>query len=357
MHESVLDSWNSCSNRSLITNLYPYRFSNKRKDTRSSRVEPWKMIKMKQKSLITYLTLTSLLCASLAYADVVYTAEQSVSPEGDYDCESLSYAIERAETYLDRVKKMLEEYSLTYSEDLLIAPQLEELKATLDTAEQYLADATIALEDGECNQAAKNRTAARNLMDRAKGILNSIIKEHKVQRAEKFIGQFQSRLNSIQDKVDQLALRLGTSNTNRIKSQIGNAFRQVRNLEGTVTSGNVNDVIKGLRRAIGQVDKEVDDIDDEEVATTIKNLNRYHAKISVFNQTQAMLQRKGVNTDVLRTHIQNADSLFNQYKNNVNDDDLGLDVILNNAREAVRDLRKSWINKGNNISGNGNNGN
>ncbi len=312
---------------------------------------------MKQKSLLTYLTLTFLLCASLAYADVVLTAEQSVSSEGDYDCESLSYAIERAETYLDRVKKLFEEYSLTYSEDLLIAPQLEELKTTLDTAEQYLADATIALELGECNQAAKNHTAARNLMGRAKGILNSIIKTHKVQRTEKFMGQFQSRLNSMQDKVDQLALRLGTSNTNRIKTQIGNAFGQVRNLEGTVTSGNVDAVIKGLRRAIGRVDKEVDDIDDEEVAITIKNLNRYQAKISVFNQTQVILQRKGLNTDALRTHIQNAGSLFNQFKNNVNDDDFGIDDMLDNAREVARDLKKSWTNKRNSISGNGNKGN
>jgi len=357
MHESVLDSWNSCSNRSLITNLCPYRFSNKRKDTRSSRVEPWKMIKMKQKSLITYLTLTSLLCASLAYADVVYTAEQSVGSEGDYDCEDLSFAIERAETYLERVKKMLEEYSLMYREDPFIEPKLEELKGTIDTAEQYLADANIALELGECNQTAKNHAAARNLMGHAKRILNSIIKEHKVQRAEKFMGQFQSRLNSIQDKVDQLALRLGTSNNNRIKSQIGNALGQVRNMEGTVTSGNVDDVINGLRRAIGQIDKEVDDIDDEEVATIIKNLNRYHAKISAFNQTQVMLQRKGLNTDALRTHIRNADSLFNQYKKNVNNDDFGIDDMLNNAREAARNLRKSWTNKSNKISGNDNNGN
>ena len=312
---------------------------------------------MKQKSLLTYLTLAFLLCASLAYADVVYTAEQSAALEGDDDCEDLSFAIERAEIYLDRVKKMLEEYSLMYSKDPLIAPKLEELKGILDTAEQYLADATIALEIGECNQAAKNHTAARNLIGRAKGILNSIIKEHKVQRAEKFINQFQRRLNSIQDKVDQLALRLGTSNTMRIKSQIGNAYGQVRNLEGTVISGNVDDVIRGLRRAIGQVDKEVDDIDDEEVATTIKNLNRYHAKISVFNQTQSMLQRKGVNTDALRTYIQNADSLFNQFKNNVNNNDLGIDDMLDNAREAAKDLKKSWTNKGNSISGNGNNGN
>ena len=312
---------------------------------------------MKQKSLLTYLTLAFLLCASLAYADVVYTAEQSATLEGDDNCEDLSFAIERAEIYLDRVKKMLEEYSLLYSEDPLIAPKLEELKGILDTAEQYLADATIALEIGECNQAAKNHTAARNLIGRAKGILNSIIKEHKVQRAEKFMNQFQRRLNSIQDKVDQLALRLGTSNTMRIKSQIENAYGQVRNLEGTVTSGNVDDVIRGLRRAIGQVDKEVDDIDDEEVATTIKNLNRYHAKISVFNQTQSMLQRKGVNTDALRTYIQNADSLFNQVKNNVNNNDLSIDDMLDNAREAAIDLKKSWTNKGNSISGNGNNGN
>ena len=312
---------------------------------------------MKQKSLLTYLTLAFLLYTSLAYADVVYTAEQSAALEGDYDCEDLSFAIERAEIYLDRVKKMLEEYSLMYSEDPLIAPKLDELKGILDTAEQCLADATIDLEIGECNQAAKNHSAARNLIGRAKGILNSIIKEHKVQRAEKFMNQFQRRLNSIQDKVDQLALRLGTSNTMRIKSQIGNAYGQVRNLEGTVTSGNVDDVIRGLRRAIGQVDKEVDDIDDEEVATTIKNLNRYHAKIYVFNQTQSMLQRKGVNTDALRTYIQNADSLFNQFKNNVNNNDLGIDDMLDNAREAAKDLKTSWTNKGNSISGNGNNGN
>ena len=283
-------------------------------------------------------------------------ADDPEDPEDDTDSDDLSFAIERAEIYLERVRAMLEEFVEEYDQttNLDIVKKLQELNETLDLAEEYLANATVALEEGDCNTAAKYHAAARNIMGRVKGILNSVIKEHKVQKTEKFMEQFQRRLNSTLDKINQLQLKLGTSNTDKVKTRIGNAYGQVKRYEGTINTSNVDDVIKGLRKAKGQVDDEVEDLGDEETANKIKNLNRYQAKISVLNCTQAKLQRRGVNTDALRVQIRNAESLYNQLKNNGHDNDLGIEGELDDAKDAAKDLRKTHINKGNSNSNNGN---
>ena len=283
-------------------------------------------------------------------------ADDPEDPEDDIDCDGLSFAIERAEIYLERVRAMLEEFVEEYDQttNLDIVKKLQELNETLDLAEEYLANATVALEEGDCNTAAKYHAAARNIMGRVKGILNSVIKEHKVQKTEKFMEQFQRRLNSTLDKMNQLQLKLGTSNTDKVKTRIGNAYGQVKRYEGTINTSNVDDVIKGLRKAKGQVDDEVEDLGDEETANKIKNLNRYQAKISVLNCTQAKLQRRGVNTDALRVQIRNAESLYNQLKNNGHDNDLGIEGELDDAKDTAKDLRKTQINKGNSNSNNGN---
>jgi len=283
-------------------------------------------------------------------------ADDPEDPEDDTDSDDLSFAIERAEIYLERVRAMLEEFVEEYDQttNLDIVKKLQELNETLDLAEEYLANATVALEEGDCNTAAKYHAAARNIMGRVKGILNSVIKEHKVQKTEKFMEQFQRRLNSTLDKINQLQLKLGTSNTDKVKTRIGNAYGQVKRYEGTINTSNVDDVIKGLRKAKGQVDDEVEDLGDEETANKIKNLNRYQAKISVLNCTQAKLQRRGVNTDALRVQIRNAESLYNQLKNNGHDNDLGIEGELDDAKDTAKDLRKTQINKGNSNSNNGN---
>ena len=276
------------------------------------------------------------------------------------DCEDLSFAIERAEIYLERVRAMLEEFVDEYDQttNLDIYNKLQELNGTLDLAEEYLANATIALEEGDCNAAARYHAAARNLMGRVKGILNSVIKEHKVQKTERFMEQFQRRLNSTQDKISKLGSILGVSNVESANTNLGNAWGLVKKMEGTVNASNVDDVIKGLRKAKGQVDDEVEGLGDEETTNKIKNLNHYQAKISVLNRTQAKLQRRGVNTDALKAQISYAESLYNELKNNGHNDDLGLGDELDNAKDAAKELRKTQTqgnsnnNKGNSISKN-----
>ena len=282
------------------------------------------------------------------YVELPFEVE-AVEPEDpeepdEEDCDDLSYAIERAEIFLVRVRTMLEsfvdEYDQSTNSDLL--SKLEELNGTLDIAEEYLANATIALEEGDCNTAARYHAAARNIMGRVKGLLNSVIKEHKVQKTERFMEQFQRRINSTQDKISQLGARLGTSNTTGVNAKLGSAWGQVKKLQGTVNMSNVDDILKNLKNNSDKVDDDLDDLGDVNASNAIRNMNKYQAKVRVLEKTASRLNRKGLNVTSLNVQLSNAESLMKklgeQLKNGETD---GIDATLSSERDAIKDALKN----------------
>jgi len=421
-------------------------------DPRSSRLEPRKMKKMKQKSLIIFVTFTALMFTNFAFADdIVLTAELSASKfnpgdfvgisgnltgifspvnvtidimngtdftiidsfnattvddvtanytatydltgaelgeylanmtYGDYyvelifeveateleedkvpdtlegveeDCDDLSFAIERAEIYLERVRGMLASYMEEYDETSDLYEKLLELEAILDTAEEYLANARIALEEGDCNAAARNHAAARNLMGRVKGILNSVIKEHKVQKAEKFIEQFERRISSTQNKVNQLSARFGTSNTESIDAKFGIAWGQVKKLQGAVNVSNVDDVLQSLMNNTEQFDADLESLGDEEAVSVIKNMNRYEAKVKVLEKTAARLQRKGGNNEEFAAQLSDTEERMAQLRAQLGEMNLdGFDEAFDEVNDALKGLKNST--KGNNGKSSSTNG-
>ena len=270
--------------------------------------------------------------------------EDPEEPDEEDDCDDFSFAIERAEVYLDRVRGMLEGFADEYNESSSpeIYAKLQELNATLDIAEEYLANATIALEEGDCNTAARYHAAARNIMGRVKGLLNSVIKEHKVQKTERFMEQFQRRINSTQDKISQLGARLGTSNTTGVNAKLGSAWGQVKKLQGTVNMSNVDDILKNLKKNTDKVDDDLDDLGDANSSNAIRNMNKYQAKVRVLEKTASRLNRKGLNVTSLNVQLSNAESLMKklgeQLKNGETD---GIDATLSSERDAIKDALKN----------------
>jgi len=267
-----------------------------------------------------------------------------VFEETEEDCDDLSFAIERAELYLDRVRGMIEEFSVEYNESHYpdIYAKLMELNTTLDLAEEYLANATAALEEGDCNIAARNHAAARSLMGRVKGLLNSVIKEHKVQKTEKFMEQFERRINSTQAKVNQLSARFGTANTEGVGAKLGKAWGRIKKLQGTVNTSNVDEVLQSLLNNTEQVDDDLDDLGDEEAVSFIKNMNRYEAKVKVLEKTAVRLQRKSGSNEEFAAQLSDTEQRMDQLRAQMGDMNFdGFDEALGEVKDTLKGLKNS----------------
>ncbi len=83
-------------------------------------------------------------------------------------------------------------------------------------AEGFLDRALAYLGKDDFNLAARNLAAARNILGRVKGLLNSMAKAHKVDRTERFIRQFEHRIEGLQDKINRLRGRFGESETDNV---------------------------------------------------------------------------------------------------------------------------------------------
>jgi len=257
------------------------------------------------------------------------------------DCD-LSFAIERAEIYLERVRGMLDSYMEDYDEPSALHDKLMKLGEILETAEQYLADARIALEEGDCNAAARNHAAARSLMGRVKGILNSVIKEHKVQKAKKFMEQFERRIVSTQAKVNQLSSRLGIANTESVDAKLGNVWGQIKKLQGTVNVTNVDDILQSLMNNTEQFDTGLEVLGDEEVVSVIKNMNRYEAKVKVMEKTHARLQRKSGNNEEFAAQLSETEQQLTQLRAQLGITNLeGLNEALDEVKDTLKGLKNS----------------
>ena len=79
----------------------------------------------------------------------------------------------------------------------------EEGEAEEGTVKDYLDQASECLGEKDFKSAARNLSAARNILGRVKGLLRSMAKAHKVARTARFERKFQRRIQGIEDKIEK----------------------------------------------------------------------------------------------------------------------------------------------------------
>lgn len=137
--------------------------------------------------------------------------------------EGLENALERARLYLEKVRETLGRLAEEYYNNTTVMDYIEKAEEALLEAEQHLDDATVAFEEGDMRTAARHLAAARNIMGRLKGFVNSVIKRHKAAKAEKFMEQAQARFQGLRDKIERLEGNLTLAGAQKVKNALTQA--------------------------------------------------------------------------------------------------------------------------------------
>ena len=226
--------------------------------------------------------------------------------------EGLENALERARLYLEKVRETLGRLAEEYYNNTTVMDYIEKAEEALLEAEQHLDDATVAFEEGDMRTAARHLAAARNIMGRLKGFVNSVIKRHKAAKAEKFMEQAQARFQGLRDKIERLEGNLTLAGAQKVKNALTQAAGKMNGFKNRLSNEDVNDVLEDLQSLVDEVDDELDDIDGEEVSKALKGANALQARLGVLRQTQARLTLKYGNATQVNGDLEDVEGLLEE---------------------------------------------
>lgn len=232
--------------------------------------------------------------------------------DGALDGEGLENALERARLYLEKVRETLGRLAEEYVNNTTVMDYIAKAEEALLDAEQHLDDAAVALEEGDTRTAARHLAAARNIMGRLKGFVNSVIKRHKAAKAERFMVQAEARFQGLRDKIEKLEGNLTLTNAQKVKNALTQAAGRMNGFKNRLSNEDVNDVLEDLQSLVDEVDDELDDIDGEEVSKALKGANALQARLGVLRQTQARLTRKYGNATQMNGDLEDVEDLIEE---------------------------------------------
>ena len=257
--------------------------------------------------------------------------------------EGLENALERARLYLEKVRETLGRLAEEYYNNTTVMDYIEKAEEALLEAEQHLDDATVAFEEGDMRTAARHLAAARNIMGRLKGFVNSVIKRHKAAKAEKFMEQAQARFQGLRDKIERLEGNLTLAGAQKVKNALTQAAGKMNGFKNRLSNEDVNDVLEDLQSLVDEVDDELDDIDGEEVSKALKGANALQARLGVLRQTQARLTRKYGNATQVNGDLEDVEGLLEEIMEKVQSgrpDNAG--NVLNEAKKLAQEAQKKY---------------
>lgn len=230
------------------------------------------------------------------------------------DGEELGDAILRARTYLEKLRGIIVALRTEYDANQEVLDKLSDVEAKVDIAEGYLDSADIALENSQ-NEAARYYAAARNLMGRIKGLLNSVFKAHKTERIEKFSAEVERRINGLESKIDKLNDRL--ANGHEVLSAMNSTKLKLNHVMKSLKAGNISTAMEYLNTIVNEIDGNIDNLNGTETAVQFKNMYKLEAKIRVLEKQVLKMQRKGLNATEVLEGISLAQSQLGQVTSSV----------------------------------------
>ena len=288
--------------------------------------------------------LTSNLTAEIDFTVIASTPEEE--PDDTDDAKSagdgdLGNAIARARVYLTKTEAMLESLAEEYAENEVVMGYIERANKTWAEAESYLDDAEDALGDSDNSTAARNLAAAHNIMGRLKGLINSVIKEHKNAQVDKFIEQAESRFNGLEDKIERLREQLSASESEGIKNALKNAAKNMNKFRERLGNESADDLLDDLDDAVNDVDEEIRKIGGKEVGNTLRQMNQVEARLRVLKASRERLTRKYENISEVNDEFDEAEGILEDMmgemeKGNVNN----TKALVNQAKELTKSIQK-----------------
>jgi hypothetical protein len=228
-----------------------------------------------------------------------------------------------------------------------LVDRLEEDGRDVSAAREYLSQirerlgaASADLDEGLIDEAKRDLVEARTQLGRANGFVEAKMKEIKEIRTEKFMEQARSRIQDLEDKIDQVAVRLEATNTLRAREALSQAKERIRQLETRFTGANVEEALDELKGAVDRIEDGLDELDGSGTSVQLRAIYHVRARLQVLQETAKRLESQGMDASRVKAELAKTEGLLNSMMEQLRKGDTdAVDDLLAQAREAFEGLK------------------
>ncbi len=254
-------------------------------------------------------------------------------PEDSQGFIGISAALERAFAYWDRLDTVLGRF--------------EENGYYVTEARRVLGEALTALEAsrdhvelGELAAAHEDFLKARKVLGRINSLMKSSMNERKGKQAERFLEQFVRRVVKISATVNGLQGSLSSSKTKKVKAVLNSTAETLLNINGSLTSGNMTNVIDDLGDAMEDLEDGLDELNGEGLSKQIKTVYRFEARIESLNKSLQRMSNAGYNTSELDDYLSKTQSLLSQIEEKIREgDEEAAEELIEDVESLVEEVQ------------------
>ncbi len=235
--------------------------------------------------------------------------------------ERLATAIERAYVYWEKLNETVTRLDGEGFNVTRVVEALEGVKGNLDAASAYQ-------EEGNHTAAVRAFRDARSSLGRIHGFIESNLKERKEKQTEKFLEQFQRRVDKITGVLEGLQDNLEEGKTQRVQAVLRSTAQKLLRLSDSLGGEDLEDIIDEMEDAVDELEEGINELNGKGLSNQIKSANRFDATIESLNNTLQRLSEAGIETSELEEKLSEAPDLLAQVEETVRAGD----------KEAAEDL-------------------
>lgn len=235
--------------------------------------------------------------------------------------ERLATAIERAYAYWEKLNETVTRLGGEGFNVTRVVEALDEVKGHLDNASVYQ-------EAGNHTAAVREFRAARNALGRTHGFIESKVKERKEKQTEKFLEQFQRRVEKITGVLEDLQDSLEAGKTQRVRAVLRSTAQKLLRLSDSLGSGDLEDILDEMEDAVDELEGGLDELNGAGLSRQLKSANRFDAQIEVIGNTLRRLAEAGFETFEFEEKLADAQDLMTRIE----------EAVREGNKEAAEDL-------------------
>ena len=217
---------------------------------------------------------------------------------------------------------------------------MSSVRVVLDEAGDALNASKEHVEGGDLAAAREDFTRGRRILGRINGLMKSSMKARKEKQAEKFIAQFQKRVEKISATVNGLQGSLSASKAKKVKAVLDSTAETLLNMSNSLSSGNMTDVLDDLNDAVEELDDGLDELNGEGLSKQIKTLYRFRARIESLNESLQRMANAGYNTSELDEHLNAAQNLLTRIEEKIREgEEDAVETLIEEAKTLIEEAQ------------------
>ena len=236
---------------------------------------------------------------SLAHLGVVYVEELNLlSDDDDIEAgEDLPEALERAYKYWKRLNSTV----TRLEED---GENVSDIREILDEVKDMLDEVYDLLSQGKYFDAREIFPNARSTLGSINVSLMDHIKLRKQKQAEKFLQDFQLRIESLNVTLKSFKEHLEEQKATSLFSALTSSSSLLSRLRQRFTGDDFDEALDDLEDVIEELDFAISDINGDIYSIQLRQVYEYEAKIQAFNRTIEWRSNRNIDTNEYEQYLE-----------------------------------------------------